>query len=102
MAPRTHYAKSQEIVYKRMGTTARPRFKAVHSKIPAKGKPSNIDATSSAPSVPPFVDPPQEGGDQLGQNEDSSFLDFEIPQRKKKVLNYLSLYMCVNDILETI
>jgi len=92
MAPRTHFAKSQEIVYKSMGTAARPRFKPVHAKLPANKKLSNIDASGSQPSVPPIVDPPREGGDQFGQYEGSSFLDFEVPQKKKKVLNLFTIY----------
>jgi hypothetical protein len=92
MAPRTHYAKSQEIVYKSMGTAARPRFKAVHAKLPAKKQSSNSDALSSEPPVPPIVDSPQGAGDQFGPNEGSSFLDFETSQRKKKVLNLFPIY----------
>jgi hypothetical protein len=93
MAPRTYYAKSQEIIYKSMGTSARPKFKAVHAKLPAKTKPSNIDNLTSEPTVPPIVDHSQDGGDQFGPNEGSSFLDFEMPQRKKKVLNLFPLYL---------
>jgi hypothetical protein len=93
MAPRTHYAKSQEIVYKSMGTAARPRFKAVNAKLPANKKPSNSDTSGSGPSGPPIVDPPREDGDQIGQNEGSSFLDFEVPQKKKKVLNVFTIYV---------
>ena len=91
MAPRNHYAKSQEIVYKSMGTAARPRFKPVHAKLPAKNTSSAADASGSEPYVPPIVDPPQEGGDQFGQNEGPSFLDFEVPQKKKKVLNVFTI-----------
>jgi hypothetical protein len=91
MAPRTYYAKSQEIVYKSMGTSARPQFKAVHAKLPANKKPSTVDTLRSDPSVRPDVDPLQDGGDQFGQNEGSSGLDFDIPQRKKKVLNIVSI-----------
>jgi hypothetical protein len=82
MAPRTHYTKSQEIVYKRMGTTARPTFKAVRAKLPMN-KPSNNQTLASETSLPPVVDPPQDSGDQFGPNE-GSIPDFQIPQRKTK------------------
>jgi hypothetical protein len=75
-----------------MGTAARPRFKAVHAKLPANKKPSSTDPSGFEHSVPPIVDPPHEGGDQFGQNEGSSFLDFEVPQKKKKVLNVFIIY----------
>ena len=79
-----------------MGTSARPKFKAVHAKLPAKKKPSNNESLSSGPSVPPGVDAPQDGRDVFGPNEGSSFLDFERPQRKKKVLNLFSIVLQLN------
>ena len=82
MAPRTHYARSQEVVYKSMGTAARPKFKAVRAKLPGQKKPSNTSDLSSEPSAPPLVDPPQDGGDPFGSNEGPSFLDFETPPEK--------------------
>ena len=87
MAPRKHYAKGQEIVYRRLGTSARPKFKAVYAKVPVPNIPTAIPNSGSEPSGPPIVDPPQEGDDQshFAPDEASSFLDYEIPQKKKKV-----------------
>lgn len=93
MAPRTHYAKSQEIVYKSMGTAARPRFKAINAKLPTKKKPSSSQALTSEPVEPPIVEPPHEGGGHFGGNDDPGYLDFEIPHKQKKVS-----YLLVNDL----
>ena len=102
MAPRTHYAKSQEIVYQSMGTTARPKFKAVRVKLPVN-KPSDIQTLASERSLPPVVDPPQDSGDQFGPNEGSSIPELQIPQRKtKKVLNHFSMYLWLNTTIEAI
>jgi len=68
-----------------MGSKARPRFKAVHAKLPAREQASNSNTLHFEPANPPIVDSPQEEGDQFGLNEDPSFPDFDIPQRKKKV-----------------
>jgi hypothetical protein len=93
MPPRTHYAKSQEIVYKSMGTIARPKYKAVRATLPVN-KPSDNHTLASEPSIPPVVDPPQDSGDPFGPNEGSSIPEFQIPQRKtKKVLNHFSMYL---------
>jgi hypothetical protein len=85
-----------------MGTSARPKYKAVHAKLPANKKSSNINTLSSGPSAPPVVDPPQDGGDEFGLNDGSSFPDFDIPGRKKKVLNLFSICLQLNAPIEAI
>jgi hypothetical protein len=93
MAPRTYYAKSQEIVYKPLGTSARPKYKALHARLPVPKKASDVDdSASSQQPAPPVVVPPEAGHDysEIGPGEGSSFLDYDIPQKKKQVsLSYL-------------
>jgi len=83
MAPRPQFAKGQEIVYKKLGTGARPFYKPVNAKLQAKTS-TQTDPSSSAQTNPSVVVPPLED-DLFGFNEGSSCHDFEIPQRKKKV-----------------
>lgn len=87
MAPRTHYAKSQEVVYKKMGTAARPKFKAVHPKLPGAKEGTEMPNTKSEPPAPPVIEPPHVGEDcpPYGLDEGPSFVDYEMPKRKKKV-----------------
>jgi len=82
MAPRPQFAKSQEVVYKKLGSGPRPFYKAVKAKLQAKNS-TQTDPSSSGPSKPTVVPPPED--DPFGFNEGLSSQDFEIPQRKKKV-----------------
>ena len=80
MAPRTFYAKSQEVVYKKTGSSARPKFKGTHVKVSLSKNSSKIHRPE--PPEPSVVLPP-DGADnpsQLDPGESSSFLDYEIPQ----------------------
>ena len=92
MAPRTHYAKSQEVVYKRLGSSTRPKFKAVHAKLRLAKKSSSVDDTASSEQHPPAVVVPPDDRSQFGPDEGSSFMDYEIPQRKRKVRPVLHIY----------
>lgn len=83
MAPRPQFAKSQEIVYKKLGTRQRPLYKATQAKLQPKTV-TQTDPSSSEHTTPPVVVPPLEG-DHVGFNDGSPLLDFDIPQRKKKV-----------------
>ena len=85
MAPRTFVTKSQEVVYKKTGNSARPRFKATHVKVSVPKKSANIQRSEQ--TGPNAVLPPDGAEDpsQFGSGDGSSFLDYEIPQRKKKV-----------------
>ena len=87
MAPRTHYAKSQEVVYKRLGTSARPKYKALYAKLPVHQKSENISNSQCEPSGPSGVDPPHGEDDPslLAPDEGSSSFHYEMPQRTKKV-----------------
>jgi hypothetical protein len=60
MAPRTHYAKSQELVYKKIGQGSRERYKLVHAVTqPTKGS-VNAEclAGGAQPSAAPIVSLP--------------------------------------------
>lgn len=85
MAPCAFVAKSQEVVYKKTGSSARPRFKAVHVKIPKPKKSADIQkAEHTAPSVSLLPDGAEDPS-AFGPGESSSYFDYEIPQRKKNV-----------------
>jgi len=82
MAPRAHYAKSQEVVYIQMGTSARPRYKPIRVKLHGSKR---SEKTAPGPSAKPAVLPPQEADDhfQLEPDEGTSFPDYDMLQRKK-------------------
>jgi len=90
MAPRTFYPKSQEVVYKKTGSSARPKFMAAYAKVPVLKK--SADIHESEPNAASMA-PPLDGAEvpsQFGPGETSSCLDYEIPQRKKKVGCHIS------------
>ena len=96
MAPRikTHYAKSQEVVYKKLGSADRPVYKEVRVRLQPQSS-AQVIPSSSKQSAPPVVAPPPSDDVDFGINED--LLDFEHPQRKKKVHLYQNI--CIASII---
>ena len=106
MAPRTHYAKSQEMVYKELGTASRPKYKLVHA---TRGSSKTSAKTGSGsepvpPAPPPVVSAPADeshsGADNppFGLDDPNTFLDEQIPPKKKKASLLISatLPFCVS------
>jgi len=85
MAPRTFYTKSQEVVYKKTGSSARPKFKAAHVKVPVPKKSTDIRGSENTTASVALPLDGAEDPSQFGPGDGSSGLDYEIPQRNKKV-----------------
>jgi hypothetical protein len=85
MAPRTHYAKSQELVYKKIGQGSRERYKLVHADRPTNKGSVNAErlAGGAQPSAAPIVSPPTGAAEGMA-SDDFQFdggQDNDIPDR---------------------
>jgi hypothetical protein len=85
MAPRKHYAKSQELVYKKIGQGSRERYKLVHADRPTNKGSVNAErlAGGAQPSAAPIVSPPTGAAEGMA-SDDFQFdggQDNDIPDR---------------------
>jgi hypothetical protein len=85
MAPRTHYAKSQELVYKKIGQGSRERYKIVHADIQRNKGSVNTErlAGGAQPSAAPIISPPTGAAEGVA-SDDFQFdggQDNDIPDR---------------------
>ena len=112
MAPQTHYAKSQEMVYKELGTASRPKFKLVHAtRSPFKQSAKTGSGSDPAPPAPPpVVSAPTDGSHSGADNPPFSvddhniFLDEHTSSKKKKASLLISttLPLCVSSTDHTL
>jgi hypothetical protein len=80
MAPRIHYARSQERVYKKVGRV----YKLVPVDIPRQAIPSTSQKQNEpSPQLPPVVTAPSDG-DATQSFPDTSFpADYDMPRSRK-------------------